>query len=781
MPPASAHNSGVELQVSTPAGYWGQPDVCESQLGCPGEYYYMDSLANWSGGGPFGPIAESISGGVSTGDSQPCGASATVSLSGSVNGDWTTSGGVYDSTNADVPSAFLMSGSFGLPSFSLAVTVSGQVQAACDVPIPGLSLPGEGVDAGLYLHLEGDLTGSLTFTETLKNLSINVGDLGWVDGQLIDDASVLCDGEPIGLSDLSDLSNCVSNQIQTTFSGSLKIGPELEIGSTAPDLTAKAGVGPLLGMGLDSDGKADVCAAPIDANYDLKITSAVHETGEAILPGPLQLLGDPSACPFGTAQATSDDGSLSATATGGNGTLSVAQDASDPVTSQGPNNTGGYFSVQAVSDPFTSVTVTDCNLGGGNTVFWWSGTDWVVVADGSVTNGTPPCISFNVTDSTTPALSDLAANALFSVGTNALAVSTTSVPGATAGTGYPNTVLAASGGTVPYSWAVTTGSLPPGLSLDASSGTLSGTPTTGGTYPFTVGVTDSEATPVTATANLSITVAPATTSTSIGTSASSVSTGTPVTYTATVTSPVTPTGTVDFSDAASPISTCQNVTLSTSSPYTATCTLTYSSAGSHQVSAAYSGDTSNSSSSSPAVDVTVTGNSTPLAVSTTSVPGATAGTGYPNTVLAASGGTVPYSWAVTTGSLPPGLSLDASSGTLSGTPTTGGTYPFTVGVTDSEATPVTATANLSITVAPATTSPLDRRLGLLGRHRYSGHLHGHGHLAGRPDGDRRLLRRRLTHQHLSERGALGLVALHGHLHAHLLLGWITPGERRLLG
>lgn len=47
----------------------------------------------------------------------------------------------------------------------------------------------------------------------------------------------------------------------------------------------------------------------------------------------------------------------------------------------------------------------------------------------------------------------------------------------------------ATGGTAPYSFAVVSGSLPTGLTL-SSSGALSGTPTTPGTYAFTVRVTD---------------------------------------------------------------------------------------------------------------------------------------------------------------------------------------------------------------------------------------------------------------------------------------------------
>lgn len=57
-----------------------------------------------------------------------------------------------------------------------------------------------------------------------------------------------------------------------------------------------------------------------------------------------------------------------------------------------------------------------------------------------------------------------------------------------AGLSYKDT-LNASGGTAPYSYAVTGGSLPPGLSISAG-GVISGTPMATGAAPFTVTVTD---------------------------------------------------------------------------------------------------------------------------------------------------------------------------------------------------------------------------------------------------------------------------------------------------
>ena len=87
----------------------------------------------------------------------------------------------------------------------------------------------------------------------------------------------------------------------------------------------------------------------------------------------------------------------------------------------------------------------------------------------------------------------------------------------------------------------------------------------------------------------------------------------------------------------------------------------------------------------------------PLAVTKTKLPGGVPNQVYAGATLQASGGVPPLTWTITSGSLPAGLSL-ASTGVISGTPTAVGTANFTVQVADSEAAPMTATANLSITV-----------------------------------------------------------------------------------
>lgn len=74
-----------------------------------------------------------------------------------------------------------------------------------------------------------------------------------------------------------------------------------------------------------------------------------------------------------------------------------------------------------------------------------------------------------------------------------------------------------------------------------------------------------------------------------------------------------------------------------------------------------------------------------------------------------SGGTAPYSYSISAGSLPPGLSLHASTGQITGTPTTAGSYSATVRVTDSAGTPATADSNsiaFTVAAAPATATTL---------------------------------------------------------------------------
>jgi hypothetical protein len=181
-----------------------------------------------------------------------------------------------------------------------------------------------------------------------------------------------------------------------------------------------------------------------------------------------------------------------------------------------------------------------------------------------------------------------------------LSITTTSLPVGALGVPYFG-VVNAGGATGTFTWALTSGALPAGLTLSSSatnSVVISGTPTALGTSSFTVQVTDSNG--VVATQALSITINPA----------------------------------------------------------------------------------------------------PPLSIATRSLSAGTVGVSYSQTLQPASG-KAPYTWAITAGTLPAGLSL--SGAVISGIPTTAETSSFTVQVTDSTTpTPQTASAGLSITINPST-------------------------------------------------------------------------------
>src|SRR5581483_5967235 len=82
---------------------------------------------------------------------------------------------------------------------------------------------------------------------------------------------------------------------------------------------------------------------------------------------------------------------------------------------------------------------------------------------------------------------------------------------------------------------------------------------------------------------------------------------------------------------------------------------------------------------------------------TTGLTGITSGVNY-SANLKASGGTAPYSWSMTSGSLPSGISLQ-SSGSVSGTTTQIGQFNFTVQVSDSSSPKQTASQPLSVAVS----------------------------------------------------------------------------------
>ncbi len=280
------------------------------------------------------------------------------------------------------------------------------------------------------------------------------------------------------------------------------------------------------------------------------------------------------------------------------------------------------------------------------------------------------------------------------IGAPTISVSPTTVTAATVASAY-STTISASGGTSSYSFAITAGSLPAGLSLNSGTGVLSGTPTAGGTFNFTVTATDSSTGtgPFTGSRAYTLSVNAPTLALSpaggslTGTAETAYSqafTGSagtaPYTYSLSINSGIMPTG-LSFSTSTGVLS----GTPTTANTVNFTVTATDSSTGTGPYS---TGNT-----------YTLTVSSPTISVSPGSLTNPTVGGAYSQTV-SASGGVAAYTFAVSVGSLPTGLSLNSSTGVISGTPTAGGTFNFTIRATDADS--FTGTRAYSVTVAAPT-------------------------------------------------------------------------------
>ncbi len=242
-----------------------------------------------------------------------------------------------------------------------------------------------------------------------------------------------------------------------------------------------------------------------------------------------------------------------------------------------------------------------------------------------------------------------------------------------------NATIGVTGGTAPYTFSLFSGSLPSGLVLSQSAGTISGTPGTTGVSTFVVQATDSTGMSGTQTLQISVSTSGAIAVTVNPSVATVTSSGT-IQFTASVTN----TSNVAVTWSASP------GTISSSGLYQAPAVTTSTAAS---VTATSSADSTKSGTSS------VTISPVQLAVTTTSLSTATVGAAYSDMVHA-TGGTAPYSWTIASGTLPAGITLQ-STGSLSGTTSQTGQFSFTVQVVDSSSTQQTATQPLTLTVNTA--------------------------------------------------------------------------------
>jgi hypothetical protein len=241
------------------------------------------------------------------------------------------------------------------------------------------------------------------------------------------------------------------------------------------------------------------------------------------------------------------------------------------------------------------------------------------------------------------------------------AITLPTLPNGTAGTAYNQTVAASPAGT--YSYAVTLGSLPAGLSLNASSGAITGTPTGNGSFNFTITASSGGAGACSGSRQYTLEIGctitlPTLPNATAGNSYSQSAAATPAgTYTYSLTQGSLPSGlTLNI----------QSGLLSGMPTVTGTYNFTIQA------------QTAGGCSTTRAYAFVV--NCPTVTITPTSLPNGVKGTAYSQTLSASPAGGN-YTFAVTTGALPGGLSLNSSTGVLSGTPTANGTFNLTITAT----------------------------------------------------------------------------------------------------
>nr|WP_115678387.1 putative Ig domain-containing protein [Cupriavidus neocaledonicus] len=251
-------------------------------------------------------------------------------------------------------------------------------------------------------------------------------------------------------------------------------------------------------------------------------------------------------------------------------------------------------------------------------------------------------------------------------------------PGSVGGV-YSQSLAGATGGTGPYTYALASGALPPGMAL-SSAGVLAGTPSAGGTFNFTVRATDSSTGtgPFSVTsgtlslvlggAAMNLSPAPGPLSAAAGTpfsQAFAASGGTaPYAYAITVNSGIMPAG-LAFNTATGVLS--GTPTTAGTVSFTIQANDSSMGTGPYSVAGAYT--------------LTIAAPTITLSPATLANPAL--GVAYSQSVTA-SGGTAPYTYSLVAGALPPGLTLNSMTGAMAGTTVAGGSYNFTLQATDSQ-------------------------------------------------------------------------------------------------
>jgi SdrD B-like domain/Putative Ig domain/GEVED domain len=296
-------------------------------------------------------------------------------------------------------------------------------------------------------------------------------------------------------------------------------------------------------------------------------------------------------------------------------------------------------------------------------------------------------VRVRLTSTSTPGSTGLSGNGevednIMSITCPTVTLSPTTVTTPTVGTAYSQTLTAA-GSSTTFTYAVTSGTLPAGLSL-SSAGVLSGTPSSSAAASFTVTATGANTCAVSQAYTVtplcpSLTLSPATPSTpTVGTAYSQTftTTGVSTTFTYAVTSGTLPAGLA--------LSSAGVLSGTPTSNAAATFTVTATGANGCTTSKSY----------------TVTPVCPAITIGQSSLPQGTVGTAYSQT-LSATGGTSPYgTWAITTGTLPSGLSLNASTGAITGTPTASASPATTLTVSVNDTYNCQGTKSITLQICP---------------------------------------------------------------------------------
>ncbi len=316
-------------------------------------------------------------------------------------------------------------------------------------------------------------------------------------------------------------------------------------------------------------------------------------------------------------------------------------------------------------------------------------------------SGTPTSAgAFSYTVSVTDAVAATATQTVS--GTVAPTVTLASSPAAATQVGVAySQANVASGGTSPYAYAISAGALPAGVTLNAVTGLVSGTPTSAGAFSYTVQVTDAVA--ATATQAVSVTIA-----TAVALAASpSAATQVGVAYSQ---ANVASGGTTPYAYSISAGALPAGVTLNGGTGL-ASGTPTLAGAFGYTITVT---DAVGATASQPSSG-TIAAVAVPLSL-VANPPGATqVGVAYSQSNVA-SGGTAPYAYSISAGALPAGVTLNAGTGLVSGTPTAAGAFSYTVRVSDAVAASsvriVSGTLAAAPSIAVATGAPSLAEVGI---------------------------------------------------------------------